>query len=161
MALSPRVMVEEDEGASAGYVQFSALARENTNMIFLLTACQVAEGLVTSPVAVLPIWVLLFQSLLTSGKVPFPAGCGLLAPAGAGLMSPSQPFPRWGHSHTPHGCFCGVCWHLAAAAILGGCRCVDATADFSERFSPHCCLLNTTKNPHFLGKWMCPLLGKA
>lgn len=89
-------MEKDDEVAGAVYVQLSPLAREKKNFIFLVKTYQVAEGLVTSLVAVLSIWVLLLESLLTSGKVLFPASHRLPAPAGAGLMPPSQPFPRWG-----------------------------------------------------------------
>lgn len=56
-------------------VQLSLLARENENLPFLVRTCQVAEILVTSPLAVLPVWVPLPGLLLSSGKVPLPAGC--------------------------------------------------------------------------------------
>lgn len=67
----------------------------------------------------LPVWVSLLESLLSSGKVPFPAGCGLPAPAGAGRTPPSQPFSCRHRSHTPSRCLCCVGWRLAAAAAPG------------------------------------------
>lgn len=72
---------EEGGGADASYVQLSLLARERENLLFLVNTCQVAEMLVTSPLAVLPVWVPLLELLLSSGKVPFPAGCRLQANA--------------------------------------------------------------------------------
>lgn len=54
------------------------------------------RGISNQPCVCAACLVLLLKLLLSSRKVPFPAGCELLAPADAGLTPPSQTFPHQG-----------------------------------------------------------------